>query len=336
VLVRPSYVLGGRAMEIVYTPGELAATSTPPFASPGDHPSCSTFLRGAIEIDVDALVRRDDVIIGGVMEHIEEAGVHSGDSACALPPTAALARALGVVGLINVQFAALRGEIYVLEVNPRAARTVPFVAKATGLPLARLAARVIAGAPLASLDLPPQRPPGMHSVKEAVLPFRRFRGVDPILGPEMKSTGEVMGAGPSFAEAYAKAQLSAGVVLPLGGRALLWVDDDDAPALIAVADHLRLLGFELCAAAPAALALRALGYPLDPHEDPTALAGISLVLAAGRAAQPLREAAGAARIPCYTTIAGLRAGARAIQRLLEGPLEPLTLAQIHAPADLLG
>jgi carbamoyl-phosphate synthase large subunit len=351
LVVRPSYVLGGRAMEIVRTPGELRRALDAAFTASGAEPVLlDHYLRGAIEVDVDALSDGTDVIIGGVMEHIEEAGVHSGDSACALPPfslslplqaelrrqTAALARALGVVGLINVQFAALRGEIYVLEVNPRAARTVPFVAKATGLPLARLAARVIAGAPLASLDLPPQRPPGMHSVKEAVLPFRRFRGVDPILGPEMKSTGEVMGAGPSFAEAYAKAQLSAGVVLPLGGRALLWVDDDDAPALIAVADHLRLLGFELCAAAPAALALRALGYPLDPHEDPTALAGISLVLAAGRAAQPLREAAGAARIPCYTTIAGLRAGARAIQRLLEGPLEPLTLAQIHAPADLLG
>ena len=343
LVVRPSYVLGGRAMEIVRTPTELDRALAAAFAASGDEPVLlDRYLRGAIEVDVDALADGADVVIGGVMEHIEEAGVHSGDSACALPPfslplavqaelrrqTVALARALGVVGLINVQFAVQGGDVYVLEVNPRAARTVPFVAKATGLPLAGLAARVIAGATLAELGVA-ERPPAMTSVKEAVLPFRRFRGVDPLLGPEMKSTGEVMGAAPSFAEAYAKAQLGAGVRLPVAGRVALVCPDEDAPALIAVADHLRLLGFDVVAAPATAAALAALGYPIDALPGPADLGGAAMALAAGRDAAPLREAAALARIPCYTTIAGLHAGARAIQRLREGPLDPLPLHEVQ-------
>ena len=360
LVVRPSYVLGGRAMEIVRSPAELERALTAAFAASESEPVLlDRYLHGATEVDVDALADGTDVVIGGVMEHIEEAGVHSGDSACSLPPfslplavqaelrrqTVDLALALGVVGLINGQFAVQGGEVFVLEVNPRAARTVPFVAKATGLPLAGLAARVIAGATLAGRGVA-ERPPAMTSVKEAVLPFRRCRGVAPLLGPEMKSTGEVMGAAPSFAEAYAKAQLGAGVRLPLAGRVAVWVPDEDAPALIAVADHLRLLGFEVVAAEPTALALRALGYPVDglpatsapvagpSTSEPVAghltIDGVTLALAAGRHASPLREAAALARIPCYTTIAGLHAGARAIQRMREGPLVPLPLHEVQA------
>ncbi|MCY1057456.1 carbamoyl-phosphate synthase large subunit [Nannocystis sp. SCPEA4] len=341
LVVRPSYVLGGRAMAIARSREELRGYLAEAFAAAEEQPVLlDRYLRDAIEVDVDALSDRTDVVIGGVMEHIEQAGVHSGDSACALPPyslpptiqaeirrqTVALAQALGVVGLMNVQFAVAGGEVYVLEVNPRAARTVPFVAKATGRPLAKLAARVMAGATLRELEVTEERLPTMASVKEAVLPFRRFPGADPMLGPEMKSTGEVMGSGESFAEAYAKAQLGAGVRLPLQGRVAIEAADEDAPGLVPVADHLRLLGFEVLAGAATAEALAGIGYPIGKVTPD--LEGVTLALASGTGAAELRAAATGRKIPCYTTIAGLAAGARAIQRMREGPLPPRSLAEV--------
>jgi len=341
LVVRPSYVLGGRAMAIARSHEELTGYLAEAFAAAEEQPVLlDRYLRDAIEVDVDALSDRTDVVIGGVMEHIEQAGVHSGDSACALPPysltptiqaeirrqTVALAQALGVVGLMNVQFAVAGGEVYVLEVNPRAARTVPFVAKATGRPLAKLAARVMAGATLRELEVTEERLPTMASVKEAVLPFRRFPGADSMLGPEMKSTGEVMGSGESFAEAYAKAQLGAGVRLPLQGRVAIEAAEEDAPGLVPVADHLRLLGFEVLAGAATAEALAGIGYPIGKLTSD--LEGVTLALASGTGAAELRAAATGRKIPCYTTIAGLAAGARAIQRMREGPLPPRSLAEV--------
>jgi carbamoyl-phosphate synthase large subunit len=341
LVVRPSYVLGGRAMAIARSQAELEGFLAEAFAAAEEQPVLlDRYLRDAIEVDVDALSDGTDVVIGGVMEHIEQAGVHSGDSACALPPyslpptiqaeirrqTVALARALAVVGLMNVQFAVAGGAIYVLEVNPRAARTVPFVAKATGRPLAKLAARVMAGTSLRELGVTEERLPAMTSVKEAVLPFIRFPGADSMLGPEMKSTGEVMGSGESFAEAYAKAQLGAGVRLPLSGRVAIEVAEEDAPNLVAVADHLRLLGFEVLAGPATAGALAGLGYPIGQVSPE--LEGVTLALASGTGAAGLRAAATGRKIPCYTTIAGLAAGARAIQRMREGPLPPRSLAEV--------
>ena len=347
LVVRPSYVLGGRAMEIARSPEELELFLHDAFAAAESQPVLlDRYLRHAIEVDVDALSDGTAVVVAGVMEHIEHAGVHSGDSACALPPhslspelqaelraqTIALARALGVVGLINVQFAVADGHVYLLEVNPRASRTAPFVAKATGLPVAALAARVIAGESLQSLGLTAAPTPAMTSVKEAVLPFHKFPGADSMLGPEMKSTGETMGSGDGFAEAYAKALLGAGVRLPLEGRVALACDPDDAALLVPVADHLQRLGFDLAATPGTADALAALGRPLAALDLAAGLAGVTLALAAGRAASPLRRAALAAKIPCYTTIAGLAAGARAIERMRQGPLPPRSLREVQAPA----
>ncbi|MBK7829697.1 carbamoyl-phosphate synthase large subunit [Nannocystis sp.] len=346
LVVRPSYVLGGRAMEIARSEAELERFLVEAFAVAEEQPVLlDRYLRRAIEVDVDALADGVDVIVAGVMEHIEHAGVHSGDSACALPPhslsaalqaelrrqTVALARALGVVGLMNVQFAVVGDDIYVLEVNPRAARTVPFVAKATGLPLAGLAARVIAGASLRSLGLTEAPTPGMTSVKEAVLPFHKFPGADSLLGPEMKSTGETMGSGVSFAEAYAKALLGAGVRLPLGGAVALACDEEDAGLLVPVAARLRALGFAVSAVAGTCAALRGLGAEVVAIDPAAGLGGVTLALAAGRAASGLRGAALAARIPCYTTIAGLAAGALAIERMGEGPLMPRSLREVQVP-----
>jgi carbamoyl-phosphate synthase large subunit len=345
LVVRPSYVLGGRAMEIARGPADLEPFLREAFAVAEDQPVLlDRYLRDAIEVDVDALCDGEDVIVAGVMEHVEQAGVHSGDSACVLPPdslapdvvaelrrqTVALARALGVVGLMNVQFAVAQGEIFVLEVNPRAARTVPFVAKATGLPLAGLAARVIAGATLRALGVTDTPTPVMTSVKEAVLPFHKFPGADPILGPEMHSTGETMGSGRDFAEAYAKAMLGAGVRLPLTGGVALVFAPEDAALLAPVAAHLRRLGFTLAARADGAAALAALAVDVPELADD--LAGMTLALASGRDAAGLRRAATAAKIPCYTTIAGLAAGARAIERMREGPLEPRSLREVQGLA----
>nr|VFK44783.1 MAG: carbamoyl-phosphate synthase large subunit [Candidatus Kentron sp. TC] len=274
LVVRPSYVLGGRAMEVVYSEADLEEYMRAAVAVSFESPVLlDRFLDDATEVDVDAVCDGKDVVIGGIMEHIEQAGVHSGDSACSLPPctlgddiqselrkqTERLARGLAVVGLMNIQFAIQRNEIYVLEVNPRASRTAPFVSKATGVPLARVAARCMVGRSLRDQGMREQRVPAYYSVKEAVLPFMKFAGVDPLLSPEMKSTGEVMGVGSNFGEAFAKAQYGANHLLPGGGIAFLSVRDPDKESAIAMARELTALGFEVVATRGTANALTAAG-----------------------------------------------------------------------------
>lgn len=274
MVVRPSYVLGGRAMEIVYDDQDLRRYMTEAVSVSNDSPVLlDRFLDDAIEVDIDAICDGKEVIIGGIMEHIEQAGVHSGDSACTLPPHSLsadvqdrmreqvkkLALELGVVGLMNTQFAVKDNEIYLIEVNPRAARTVPFVSKATGMAVAKVGARCMAGQSLAAQGITKEIIPPYFSVKEVVIPFNKFPGVDPILGPEMRSTGEVMGVGDSFAEAFAKAQLGAGTVIPTGGRALLSVRDSDKVRVVELARTMIELGFELDATGGTAKALEAAG-----------------------------------------------------------------------------
>jgi carbamoyl-phosphate synthase large subunit len=274
LVVRPSYVLGGRAMEIVYNEDDLRAYMGSAVQVSNDSPVLlDRFLDVAIEVDVDAVCDGQDVLIGGIMEHVEQAGVHSGDSSCSLPPnslsaelqdelrdqTRRLARALNVIGLMNIQFAIQSGTIYVLEVNPRASRTVPFVSKATGLPLAKVAARVMAGRKLKDLGITGERIPQYFSVKEAVFPFTKFPEADPILGPEMKSTGEVMGTGRTFGEAYAKSQAASGVQLPRAGVCLISVRDRDKEGAIELARRLVAHGFEIVATSGTAAALEAAG-----------------------------------------------------------------------------
>ena len=239
------------------------------------------FLDLAIEVDVDAICDGEDVYIGGIMEHVEQAGVHSGDSGCSLPPnslsaetqadlkeqTRKLARALKVVGLMNIQFAIQNGIVYILEVNPRASRTVPFVSKATGVPLAKMAARVMAGATLKELGLTTERVPKFFAVKESVFPFAKFPEADPILGPEMKSTGEVMGTGRSFGEAYAKAQLASGVTLPTRGVCLLSVRERDKPAAVTLARRLVAQGFEIVATSGTAKAISDAGIAVPSRQQ---------------------------------------------------------------------
>ncbi len=273
-VVRPSYVLGGRAMEVVFTEEDLKVYMTEAVTVSNDSPVLlDRFLDLATEVDVDAICDGDDVFIGGIMEHIEQAGVHSGDSSCSLPPyslsaemqaelkvqTRKLALGLKVRGLMNIQFAIQNGVIYVLEVNPRASRTVPFVSKATGVPLAKMAARVMAGEKLKDLGLIKERIPKYFSVKEAVFPFAKFPEADPILGPEMKSTGEVMGTGRSFGEAYAKAQLASSVVIPRRGVCLISVRERDKPLAVTLAQRLIGHGFEIVATSGTAKAIEEAG-----------------------------------------------------------------------------
>ena len=260
LIVRPSYVLGGRAMEVVHSEDDLASYMDAAIGVSNKSPVLlDRFLDLATEVDVDAICDGKDVLIGGIMEHIEQAGVHSGDSGCSLPPfslpreiqetlvdeVVKLAKGLKVVGLMNTQFAIQNGDVYLLEVNPRASRTVPFVSKSIGIPLAKIAARVMAGESLEELGFVGQRVPGYFSVKESVFPFIKFAGSDPILGPEMRSTGEVMGTGRSFGEAYAKAQLASGVLLPTGGTALISVRDRDKKGALALANILVERGFDI-------------------------------------------------------------------------------------------
>ncbi|MEX2151144.1 MAG: carbamoyl-phosphate synthase large subunit [Steroidobacteraceae bacterium] len=276
LIVRPSYVLGGRAMEVVYEEEDLRQYMREAVKVSNESPVLlDRFLDLAIEVDVDAISDGTDVLIGGIMEHVEQAGVHSGDSSCSLPPatlsaatqdelreqTRRMARALNVVGLMNVQFAIQNGIVYVLEVNPRASRTVPFVSKATGVPLAKIAARVMAGRKLAELGAVTERVPPFYSVKEAVFPFGKFPESDPILGPEMKSTGEVMGTGRTFGEAYAKAQAASGVRLPTRGVCLLSVRDRDKAGAVEIGKRLSARGFEIIATQGTAAALLAGGVP---------------------------------------------------------------------------
>ena len=279
VVVRPSYVLGGRAMEIVYQVEQLRNYMRHAVQASPDHPILvDKFLEQAVEIDVDALCDGTEVVIGGIMQHIEEAGIHSGDSACVLPPysldaelveeirrqTRALALELNVVGLMNIQFAVKDGVIYLLEVNPRASRTVPFVSKATGRPLAKIAARVMAGATLAELGIAGEITPEYMSVKEAVFPFVKFPGVDTLLGPEMKSTGEVMGIDADFGQAFAKAQLGAGVKLPVSGKVFVSVKNSDKPLIVDAMRQLDEAGLELVATGGTASYLQEQGVKVTP------------------------------------------------------------------------
>ena len=262
LVVRPSYVLGGRAMEVVHNDEDLAVYMDAAINVSNDSPVLlDRFLDLATEVDVDCIFDGERVLIGGIMEHIEQAGVHSGDSGCSLPPFSLskeiqeeleaqvikLAKGLKVVGLMNTQFAIQGNVVYLLEVNPRASRTAPFVSKATGVPLAKIAAKVMVGESLAKQGIVNQRVPEFFSVKEAVFPFIKFPGSDPILGPEMKSTGEVMGVGRTFGEAYAKAQLASGVVLPRQGTALISVRERDKAGAIELANLLTDMGFDIVA-----------------------------------------------------------------------------------------
>jgi carbamoyl-phosphate synthase large subunit len=277
VLVRPSYVLGGRAMEIVYDEPSLRSYFERAVRASPDHPVLiDRFLEDAFEADVDAVSDGENVVIAGVMQHIEDAGVHSGDSACVLPPyllkdrevdlmretARRFARELGVVGLINVQFAVRDGTVYVLEVNPRGSRTIPFVAKATGIPFARVASRIMAGRTLAEAGLDPgsEPVPVAVAVKEAVFPFDKFN-VDVILGPEMRSTGEVMGFDESFGMAFAKAQVAAGASLPTEGTVVVTVNDHDKPTVTPIVRRLHDMGFVIKATGGTARYLRARGIP---------------------------------------------------------------------------
>jgi carbamoyl-phosphate synthase large subunit len=355
VVIRPSYVLGGRAMEIVHEPAGLARYMATAVKVSGKNPVLiDRYLQDAIEVDVDALADGRDVAIAGIMEHIEEAGIHSGDSACSLPPyslapaviadieqqTTALANALGVVGLMNVQYAVKESTVYVLEVNPRASRTVPFVAKATGVPIAKIAARVMAGERLAAFSLARSRRRHV-AVKEAVFPFARFPGVDLILGPEMKSTGEVMGIDADFGRAFAKSQLGAGVEPPLAGAVFVSVRDHDKPAMVGPCRRLAEMGFALIATGGTAALLRQAGLAVEvinkvlegrPHiVDRMLSGGVQLVFNTTEGAQAiadsfsLRRTALTHNIPYYTTVAGARAAVQAIAALKAGNLEVASL-----------
>src|SRR5467141_2270706 len=368
VLVRPSYVLGGRAMVIAYDVNTVQEYVAQAAMMGAARPVLiDQFLEEATEVDVDALADGTDVVIGGIMEHIEEAGVHSGDSSCVLPPvsltpavldtireyTKRLALALKVVGLMNVQYAIQRDTVYVLEVNPRASRTVPFVSKATGVALAKVAARLMAGKKLADMNLPLVRHDGVseiaihefYSVKSPVFPFNKFRGVDTILGPEMRSTGEVMGISSSYGQAFAKAQLAAGQRLPRKGTVFLSVNDRDKKHLGVLGKELSSLGFHLLATRGTAAALESAGIKADavfkvnkgrPNiVDMVKTGKIDLVINTplGRESfydeKSIRRAAIRYNIPCITTLAAAHAAARGIRALLEQGTEVAALQDLH-------
>jgi carbamoyl-phosphate synthase large subunit len=369
VMLRPSYVLGGLAMQIVHNAGELdtyVARLTRALGGPTELAVSEkrpllidSYLRDAIEVDVDAICDGEDVFVAGVMEHIEEAGVHSGDSACALPPyslpkaivnqieeqTRKLARALDVRGLINIQFAVKDGEIFILEANPRASRTAPFVAKAINRPIAAAAAKVMAGAKLSELKL--DRPSRDHvAVKEAVFPFGRFPGVDPVLGPEMRSTGEVMGLDQNFEAAFAKSQIASGVDLPTEGCVFISVKNTDKPAVAPIARDLIELGFRILATGGTALYLKEQGVEVvqvnkvaegRPHiVDAMKNGEVQLVFNTTEGAQSYRDSYSIRRtaltqnIPYYTTVSGARASIQAIRRLKTGA--PLGVRALQAYA----
>ncbi|MFZ1955803.1 MAG: carbamoyl-phosphate synthase large subunit [Desulfobacterales bacterium] len=361
VIVRPSYVLGGRAMKIVYDRAGLESFSRLAILASPEHPILiDKFLEDAIEVDVDAICDGKTTVIGGIMEHIEAAGVHSGDSACVLPPysldptvlaeithaTRAMAAELKVVGLMNVQYAIKGSQLYVLEVNPRASRTVPFVSKATGVPLAKLATKVMLGRSLRSLGFDRERVPVHVSVKEAVLPFDRFPDVDTLLGPEMKSTGEVMGIDLQFGPAYAKAQLGAGQRLPTSGTVFISVKDNDKSGVLPVADHFNAIGFKIMATQGTARLLTANNIPNDivkkvsmgrPHVvDAIKNGEVQLVINTGSGETPrqdgymIRRAAIKFGIPYATTLAGASAICRGIAALKECRYRVQALQDYHS------
>ncbi|MEN3164848.1 carbamoyl-phosphate synthase large subunit [Tistrella mobilis] len=360
LVARPSYVLGGRAMEIVHDLGGLSSYMRRAVREFGNKPVLlDRFLTDAIEVDVDALCDGETVVVAGIMEHIEEAGVHSGDSACTLPPyslddeiiaeirrqTEALALKLGVVGLMNVQFAVKDREIYILEVNPRASRTVPFVAKAVGRPIAKIAARIMAGEKLGAFDLA-ERKVDHIAVKEAVFPFARFPGVDILLGPEMKSTGEVMGLDTDFGRSFAKAQLAAGVRLPTSGRVFVSVRDDDKDAMVEIARGLKAQGFEIVATRGTARVLADAGIQVElvkkAHEgrpniiDQIKDRRIDMVFNTTAGSQAISDSYSLRRetlmnkVPYFTTVAGCRATVQAIAAIRAGTLEVRSLQSYSA------
>jgi carbamoyl-phosphate synthase large subunit len=361
VLVRPSFVLGGRAMEIVYTEEDLRRyIRNAVEASPERPILVDRYLEDAAEVDVDCISDGETVVIGGIMEHIEQAGIHSGDSACVIPSfslsegvlnriesaTKAMARELKVCGLMNVQFAVKDEEVYVLEVNPRASRTIPFVSKAIGVPLAKLAAKVMAGCTLAELGFTESIRPSHYSVKEAVFPFIKFPGIDISLGPEMKSTGEVMGIDTELGHAYAKAQMSAHPPLPLQGNVFISVKDADKPGAVEVARELAEMGFKIFATEGTASALRAQGIEATRihrigEGRPTVLdliknGEIHFILNTPSGQQPrkdevvIRSAAVANRIATMTTMRGARASVLAIRALRQRGMEVRSLQEYHA------
>jgi len=364
VIVRPSYVLGGRAMEVVYDDASLRDYFARAVRVSEERPVLiDRFLEDAFEADVDAIADGRRVVIGGVMQHIEDAGIHSGDSACVLPPyligdqdadtmraqTVALAQALGVVGLINVQFAIKDGTVYVLEVNPRASRTIPFVSKATGVPLAAVAARVMAGETLDEIGLTRERIPPYVTVKEAVFPFSKFREFDPILGPEMRSTGEVMGISDSFGMAFAKAQEAADNRLPTSGAIFITVNDADKPTVLPIARRFHEIGFHLFATEGTARYIRGRGVPVERvfkvHEGrPNAIdlivnGQVQLLIntPAGKHAYQddfsLRQAAVARRVPYTTTLSAASAACDAVLALRSRQKAVRALQDWHAMLD---
>jgi carbamoyl-phosphate synthase large subunit len=361
LVVRPSYVLGGRAMEVVFTEEDLRVYMKDAVHVSNDSPVLlDRFLDVAIEVDVDAVCDGEDVLIGGIMEHVEQAGVHSGDSGCSLPPnslspaiqtelreqTRKLAKALNVVGLMNIQFAIQNGVIHILEVNPRASRTVPFVSKATGVPLAKIAARVMTGRKLKELGATEEHVPQYYSVKEAVFPFTKFPEADPILGPEMKSTGEVMGTGRTFGEAYAKAQAASGVTLTRKGVCLISVRDRDKPGAVVLAGKLIERGFEIVATSGTAHALEEAGIACRrankvregrPHiVDMIKNDEIQLIVNTTEGKQAIRESnsirreAVHRRVTYYTTLAAALATCEALDHLDE--VEVNRLHDLHKEA----
>ena len=366
LVVRPSYVLGGRAMEVVHEQRDLERYMREAVKVSNDSPVLlDRFLNDAIEVDVDAICDGETVLIGGIMEHIEQAGVHSGDSACSLPPfslsptmqdelrrqTEAMARALRVVGLMNVQFAIQGDTVYVLEVNPRASRTVPFVSKATGLQLAKISARCMAGVTLVRQGITKEVIPSYCSVKEAVFPFIKFPGVDTILGPEMKSTGEVMGMGRTFAEAFVKSQLAAGVKLPATGKVFISVRQSDKARVVEIARDLANLGFALYATRGTAAVLAAAGLAVTPVNkvtegrphivDMIKNGEMSLIIntvedkrSAIQDSYSIRNAVLQARVTYYTTLAGARAACIGMANMKE--LQAYSLQGLHAQLDAAG
>ncbi|MCH1555205.1 MAG: carbamoyl-phosphate synthase large subunit [Pseudomonadales bacterium] len=359
LVVRPSYVLGGRAMEIVHQASELSHYLKNAVVVTPDSPVLlDCFLDQAIEVDVDAVCDGDDVVLGAIMQHIEQAGIHSGDSACSLPPyslsdalineieqqVVAMAKALGVVGLMNVQLAVQGDQIFVLEVNPRASRTVPFVSKCIGQSLAKIAARCMAGTSLKAQGFTQQIKPAFYHVKEAVFPFGKFPGVDPILGPEMKSTGEVMGVGRTFGEAYGKSQLAADDEIPSTGRVFLSVRDPDKDQLVDIARDLMALGFKLCATRGTAAVIESAGLPVEvinkvmegrPNVTDAIKNGeITFVINTTEGKQAIKDSFAIRRNAlqhnvCYTTtMAGGRASIEALRQKME--MEVYCLQELHS------
>jgi len=362
VMVRPSYVLGGRAMKVVYDPGQMRQFFSEAIAVSGEHPVLiDQFLEDAVEFDVDAVCDGHEVLIGGIMQHIEEAGIHSGDSFAVLPPykttpaelaamrrhTRDIARTLGVVGLMNIQFASYRGQIYVLEINPRASRTVPFLEKATGVPLAAIATRCMLGQSLASQNVPAAADLTRVFVKGPVFPFRRFPRTDHLLGPEMKSTGEVMGIGRDFGEAFARAQLATGQPLPITGTVFISVNDHDKDGMLPIAADLNNLGYDLLATGGTARYLNERGIRAatvakvgegTPHIGQLIRQGdVQMVINTPLGKQSrydesaIRREARALDIPCITTLSGGRAAVDGIRAVMKGLNDVVSLQELHRP-----